>query len=429
MFVALHPELFRMSTKSSDINHIWHPFAVPGDNDLLRVIVSGQGARVTDEDGHELIDAISSWWVNIHGHAHPYIARKVYEQFLKLEHVIFAGYTHQPAAELAERLQTILPGAPRRIFYSDNGSTAVEVALKMGIQFLKMQGKAEVKVLALENAYHGDTFGAMSAGQPGMFNHWFSEHMFKAIHAPVPNTPEKLERFEACCQEAAGGVFIYEPLIQGAGGMLMYSPETMGTMLGIARKHQMLTIADEVMTGFGRTGKMFASDHCTDIPDIMCLSKAITGGVMPLGVTAAREFIFDAFTASGGTVLYHGHSFTANPLSCPAALASLDLFETEKTMERVATLSQWQAEAALQLAGNDKIANIRHQGTILAFDIVSSEQTGYLNSLRQKILTFFPENGILLRPLGNTLYVLPPYCITREDFLHTYYTIGLFFKQ
>lgn len=417
-----------MSTKSSDINHIWHPFAVPGDNDLLRVIVSGKGSHVTDEDGNELIDAISSWWVNIHGHAHPYIARKVYEQFLKLEHVIFAGYTHQPAAELAERMQTILPGAPRRIFYSDNGSTTVEVALKMAIQFLKMQGKTDVKVLALENAYHGDTFGAMSAGQPGTFNKWFSEHMFKAIHAPVPDSPEKLERFEAFCKEAAGGVFIYEPLIQGAGGMLMYSPETMETMLGIARKHQMLTIADEVMTGFGRTGKMFASEHCTDVPDIMCLSKAITGGVMPLGVTAAQEFIFDAFNASGETVLYHGHSFTANPLSCTAALASLDLFAIENTMEKIEKICQWQAEVALKLADNNKIKNIRCQGTILAFDIVSNEQTGYLNSLRQKILTFFPENGILLRPLGNTLYILPPYCISEEELGKVYSVVKEFLR-
>lgn len=398
-----------------DLQYVWHPFSQAEDDDLMLIAESAKGSKVYTSDGRELIDAVSSWWVNMHGHAHPYIAKKIHEQALQMEHVIFAAFTHRPAVDLAERIVKITPEGLNRVFFSDNGSTAVEVALKMAVQLRKIQGYSKVPVLALHNSYHGDTFGAMALGERSIFTAFHQDMLFDVEFLKLP--VNELDRliFEKTCDKNRGGVFIYEPLVQGAGGMLMYSPETLQKMQQICRNNDILLIADEVMTGFGRTGKMFASEYSPINPDFMCLSKGLTGGSMPMSLTLCSNETYELFKASKDRVFYHGHSYTANPLACAAALASLDLFEMENTMHKISQIGEWHRVFAKRLTSNTKVINIRQQGTILAFDIISEEETGYLNSLRRKVLEFFPNNGVLLRPLGNTLYLLPPYSLTEEE--------------
>lgn len=398
-----------------DLQYVWHPFSQPEDDTIMLIAERAKASIVFTDDGKELIDAVSSWWVNVHGHSHPYIAKKIYEQAMNMEHVIFANFTHEPAVNLAERLVKLAPDGLDRVFFSDNGSTAVEVALKMALQLRKMQGMDNVPIMALKNAYHGDTFGAMSLGERGIFNIWHHDFLFDVSFADIPKSVNETSAFEDICSKNKGGVFIYEPLVQGAGGMLMYSPKQLDVMLEVCRKNDILLIADEVMCGFGRTGKMFASEYTNYSPDFMCLSKGITGGTLPLGVTMCSNETYAEFKAKKENVFYHGHSYTANPISCAAALAGLDLFEQEKTMEKVETISQWHKAFAERLQNSDKVENIRQQGTILAFDLKSNEESTYLNYLRREVLSFFPENGVLLRPLGNTIYLLPPYCLREEE--------------
>ncbi|PLW92658.1 MAG: adenosylmethionine--8-amino-7-oxononanoate transaminase [Marinilabiliales bacterium] len=398
-----------------DLQYVWHPFSQKEDDDLMLVADHAKGSKVYTTDGRELIDIVSSWWVNMHGHSHPYIAEKIYEQALRMEHVIFAAFTHNPAVELSERIVKLTPDGLDRVFFSDNGSTAVEVALKMAIQLRKIQGYTQVPVLALHNSYHGDTFGAMALGERGIFTAYHQDMFFDVYYLTVPEDEEGWLAFEAACKANKGGVFIYEPLVQGAGGMLMYSPETLQKMQQICRNNDILLIADEVMTGFGRTGKMFASEYSPISPDFMCLSKGLTGGYMPMSLTLCSNETYELFKAKKERVFYHGHSYTANPLACAASLASLDLFEKEKTLEKIALIAEWHTAFSEKLVAQPKVKNIRQQGAILAFDIISEEETGYLNSLRRQVLEFFPKNGVLLRPLGNTLYLLPPYSLTKEE--------------
>lgn len=400
---------------NKDLQFVWHPFSQKEDDDLMLVADHAKGSKVYTTDGRELIDIVSSWWVNMHGHSHPYIAEKIHEQALKMEHVIFAAFTHGPAVELAERIVKLTPDGLDRVFFSDNGSTAVEVALKMAIQLRKIQGYKQVQVLALHNSYHGDTFGAMAVGERSIFTSYHQDMLFDVEFLKLPDNELDWQIFEKTCDKNRGGVFIYEPLVQGAGGMLMYSPETLQKMQQICRNNDILLIADEVMTGFGRTGKMFASEYSQISPDFMCLSKGLTGGAMPMSLTLCSNDTYELFKASKDRVFYHGHSYTANPLACAAALASLDLFEMENTMQKIAQIAEWHRAFAERLISCAKVKNIRQQGTILAFDIFSEEETGYLNSLRRKVLEFFSNNGVLLRPLGNTLYVLPPYSLTEEE--------------
>ncbi|CAN5265285.1 adenosylmethionine--8-amino-7-oxononanoate transaminase [soil metagenome] len=405
------------SLPERDLKSVWHPFTSQLNMDAPVAIVRGEGALLYDEKGNALIDGIASWWVNLHGHSHPYISKKINEQLQVLEHAIFSGFTHEPAVRLAERLLKLLPQM-NKVFYSDDGSTSVEVALKMAFQFWHNSGIQRRKVIAFENAYHGDTFGSMSVGARNVFSQAFDKMLFEVIHIPVPVAGKESESFVAMKSALQDDVaaFIFEPLVQGAGGMIMYSAKSLDELIRLAKEKNVITIADEVMTGFGRTGKMFATDYCVNKPDIICLSKGITGGFMPLGVNVCAEKTYSAYlTADKTKTFFHGHSYTANPLACAAANASLDLFEIENTLERVNELSIGMEVAMKRFEKNPAIVNARSFGTILALEIKTPEATEYLNPLAERVHSFFIERGIILRPLGNILYVLPPYCISKNE--------------
>lgn len=394
-------------------------------------IVKGDGCYLIDADGNPYIDAISSWWVTIHGHAHPYIAEKLYEQAKTLEQVIFAGFTHEPAVRLAERLLEVLPGPFSRIFYSDNGSTATEVALKMALQYWWNQGQQKRnKILAFKHSYHGDTFGAMSVSERSVFTLAFQEKLFEVVFVEPPasivNHPSSMNTDADSGLESINweevACIIYEPLVQGAGGMLMHDAAGLNALLKQCRAHGVICIADEVMTGFGRTGQLFASSYMEEKPDIICLSKGLTGGTMALGVTACTHRIYEAFLQEDTLkTFFHGHSFTANPLACAAALASLDLLLTEsclQSIERICRQHRQFADAlAIEFPGSTK--NIRSLGTLFAFEIVQGKDE-YLNTIGKEITRKSMAKGVYLRPLGNTLYLMPPYCITESELEQVY---------
>jgi len=405
---------------------IWHPFTRQKDMPSPIPIVKGKGTVLWDEDGKKYIDAISSWWVTLHGHAHPYIAERLYQQALQLEQVIFAGFTHLPAVELAERLLPLLPGKFARVFYSDNGSTATEVALKMAIQYWWNKGERHrKKILAFNNSYHGDTFGAMSVSDRSVFTLAFHELLFEVIFIDTPtaeNIASLKSRVHAHAADTAA--FIYEPLVQGAGGMKMYDPLLMDTLLQTVKNEHIICIADEVMTGFGRTGKYFASEYLDTKPDIICLSKGLTGGTMALGVTACTLEIYEAYVTDDALkTFFHGHSFTANPLACTAALASLDLLQQTSCSRQLQMICIENERFAKQL--NDTTLpykNIRSRGTILAFEIEQGKDE-YLNNISSNITNHALGKGIYLRPLGNTVYIMPPYCITQEELEKVYHCL------
>jgi adenosylmethionine-8-amino-7-oxononanoate aminotransferase len=406
-----------MSLTERDLKVIWHPYTQMQTALPPVPIIRGEGACLYDENGKKYIDAVSSWWVNIHGHSHPYIAKKVAEQLTKLEHVIFAGFTHEGAIELAERLLAILPNNQQKAFYSDNGSTATEVAIKMCLQYWHNQGKTRTKILAFKNAYHGDTFGAMAVSGRSAFTAAFDSLLFEVEFIDLPNQ-ENIQNLKSQISNLKSQLacFIFEPLVQGAGGMLMYEAQYLDELMAHCRNENVLLIADEVFTGFGRTGKRFACDHLTQQPDIMCFSKGLTGGTMALGLTTCTQQIFDAFLSDDRLkTLFHGHSFTANPVACAAALASMDLFLDEATMENVQRIEEHHQEFALKIKHHPKIKTTRQTGIILAMEWETGSNTSYFNSLRDKLYSYFLEVGIILRPLGNIVYILPPYCITNDE--------------
>lgn len=416
-----------MNLADKDKACIWHPFTPQKSMPAPLAIVKGKDSLLYDESGKSYIDAISSWWVTIHGHAHPYIAEKIYEQALTLEQVIFAGFTHKPAVTLAERLLPLLPGPFSRIFYSDNGSTATEVALKMALQYWWNQGNPQrKKVVAFKNAYHGDTFGAMSVSDRGVFTLAFHDLLFEVLFVDTP-TPDNLAA--TCSLLAQQGeqiaAFIYEPLVQGAGGMQMYDATLMNQLLAAAKAQEIICIADEVMTGFGRTGRLFASAYMNITPDIICLSKGLTGGTMALGVTACTPRIYEAYLQDDKLkTFFHGHSFTANPLACTAAVASLHLLQENNSMQQVQWISNSNTLFAEQLRQLPAIKNIRTQGTILAFEMEEGKDE-YLNTISNSITSKSMERGVYLRPLGNTVYIMPPYCITARELDTIYDTIKI----
>ena len=428
----MHSELIR-----KDQQFIWHPFTPQKPQPEPIGIIKAKGTLLFDEDGKAFIDAISSWWVTLHGHAHPYIAEKIYQQAITLEQVIFAGFTHAPAVNLAERLIGKLPGSFSKIFYSDNGSTSTEVALKMAIQFwsnlnneeVRIKEKPRKKILAFKNSYHGDTFGAMSVSDRGVFTLAFHDLLFEVIFIETPTT-ENSGDIKAIINEHGDEIacFIYEPLVQGAGGMKMTDPYLLNELLNTAKLNGIICIADEVMTGFGRTGRFFASEYMENKPDIICLSKGLTGGTMALGVTACTEKIYAAFVTENKLhTFFHGHSFTANPLACTAALASLDLLEKESCQEIIEWICIQQADFIAQIRSNvnlypKKIRNPRQLGTIAAFEI-SSGADEYLNNISGSITQKCLEQGVYLRPLGNTVYIMPPYCITPQELSKVYAVI------
>ncbi len=411
-----------MSLVERDLKVIWHPYTQMQTAQPPVPIMRGEGACLFDESGKKYIDAVSSWWVNIHGHAHPYIAQKVAEQLKKLEHVIFAGFTHEGAVELAERLLKLLPGNQQKVFYSDNGSTANEVAIKMCLQYWHNRGEARTKILAFKNAYHGDTFGAMAVSGRSAFTAAFESLLFEVEFIDLP-TEENIDSLKSQISNLKSQLacFIFEPLVQGAGGMIMYEAKYLNELMKHCCEENVLMIDDEVFTGFGRTGKNFACDHLTAQPDIMCFSKGLTGGTMALGVTTCSTQIYDAFLSDDRLkTLFHGHSFTANPVACAAALASMDLFIEPSTRQNIERIEQMHTQFLQKIRNHPKIKTIRQTGTILAMEWETGNDTSYFSSLRDTLYNYFLKAGIILRPLGNIIYILPPYCITNDELAYIY---------
>lgn len=399
----------------------WHPYTQMKLG-LQLPIVRGEGTYLFDANGRRYIDAISSWWVTLHGHAHPYIAQKVSEQLLTLEQVVFAGFTHPPAIELSERLLALLPANQQKAFYSDNGSTAIEVGLKMCIQYHQNLGRRKTKILAFRNGYHGDTFGAMSVSGRSTWTAPYLDFLFEVVFIDVPTSDNLFELKKIINQNAQEiACIVYEPLVQGAAGMLMHSAEALSELLSYCREKGVLLLQDEIFVGFGRTGKLFAADHLSVAADIMCFSKGLTGGTMPLGLTTCSQEIYDAFYSDDKSkALFHGHSFTANPLACSAALASLDLLLSESTRDSIQRICMQHAAFMQQLSAYSGCLTPRQCGTILAVEWKTKEATSYFNSFQELLSRFFLEQNILVRPLGNVLYFVPPYCISDEDLNHIY---------
>ncbi len=415
-----------------DLNNIWHPFTpLLGAPDPI-LIKSAKGVYLYTEDGQKILDAVSSWWVNIHGHGKEIIAKAIYEQALRLEQVIFAGFTHEPAVQLSENLLSILPNNQSRVFFSDDGSTSVEVGLKMAIQYWFNQGIKKTKIIAIEGAYHGDTFGAMSAGDRNPFNVAFSPFLFEVDFIPFPtpdNEEDVLDQFEKLVIGDDVAAFIFEPLIQGAGGMRIYSGKVLDGLLSLAKKNEVICIADEVMTGFGRTGKILACDYLLNDPDILCLSKGITGGTLPLGVTSCSGEIESTFRSEDfAKTFFHGHSYTANPITCAAANASFKLLISPECRKNIERITSKHAAFISSIKANPKLSDARNIGTICAIEIASDENS-YFSEARKKIYPYFLERDILLRPLGNVVYILPPYIIDDEELNLIYNHIQGFLEE
>jgi len=410
---------------------IWHPFTNSALDPSPIEIERAEGVWLYAQDGRKIIDAVSSWWVNLHGHANPRIATAIADQARKMEHVILAGFTHEPAEELAVRLRKWVAPELTHLFFSDDGSTAVEVALKLAVQHFSNSGRPEkCEIVALEHGYHGDTAGAMSVSDDSPFT-----DPFRAMRYPVHRVhsaycyrcPVGLQR-ETCHIECVGkletlldgradriAAVIVEPLLQAAGGMIVHPREFLQKVRAVCTKHEVLLIADEVLTGFGRTGKMFACDLAGVSPDLMCLSKGITGGFLPMGATLCSERVAAAFqSANRMHTFYHGHSYTGNALACAAANASLQVFDDEPVFDCIGRIAAIHAERLEQLRKYAAVGDTRQIGTVGAIEL-RTDDAGYLSAMRPKLYRFFLERGVLLRPLGNVVYVLPPYVISVDE--------------
>src|SRR5438105_3405623 len=417
---------------------IWHPFPQDALDPQPLHIERGEGVYLYTRDGRKLLDAISSWWVNLHGHAHPLIAEAIAEQARKLEHVVFAGFTHDAAEELAWRLRRILPEPLEHIFFSDDGSTAVEVALKMALQFWRNLGKQRKnKFVALEHAYHGDTVGAMSVGANSDFVAAFQELRFAVWRVPSAHCfrcPVGKRR-ATCDIDCAGplarlleerhddiAAVIVEPLLQGAGGMIVHPVEFLERIRKLCTQYDVLLIADEVLTGFGRCGRMFACDRAGIVPDVMCLSKGLTGGFLPLAATLCTTSVQETFCSGDRSrTFFHGHSYTANPLGCAAAIASFRIFDSDPVFERIPVIEKIHGQRGHVLARHPAVADVRTIGTVMALEL-KTDDPGYFSEMRPALYDFYLDKGVLLRPLGNVVYILPPYVITAEQ-LHCVYDV------
>jgi len=421
--------------KLLDENYIWHPYTFQKNRIPAIPIVKGEKSILIDENGNKYIDAVSSWWVNIHGHGNKFIAKKIYEQAKKLQQVIFTQFTHEAAIELAEKLLKVLPGDFKKIFYSDDGSTSTEVAIKMAIQYWKnKEDHKRNKIVAFRNSYHGDTFGAMSISERGIYTFAFQDKLFDVAFIDTPdgkNFDAIKNEIEKCKEEIV--CFIYEPLLQGAGGMLMYQSPDLNELLHFLKEEKIILIADEVLTGFYRTGKFFAGDYMETKADIICLSKALTGGAMALGVTACTQNIYNAFVSDDKTkTLFHGHSFTGNALACAAALASFELTTKPSCIKNVENIVTHHQKFFKKLKVFEKktfIKNVRQLGTIIAFEVCTLENDNYLNNISKSFTKFSMKHGVYLRSMGNTIYVMPPYCTTSKQLKKIYSVIIHFIEK
>ncbi len=416
-----------MNLTERDSQNIWHPYTQHKTSKPPIAIVKGEGALLWDENGKEYIDAIASWWVNPFGHSNRFIADAIYKQLTTLEHVLFGGFTHEPAVVLSEKLLEILPKNQNKIFFSDNGSTAVEVAIKVAFQFFYNKNEQKTTLIAFENAFHGDTFAAMAASGISFYTQAFEGMFIDVVRIPVPIKGQEEASFLALRNainnnNCAG--FIFEPLVQGAAGMVMYEPESLDELIRICQENKVLTIADEVMTGFGKTGKTFACDYLKTQPDMICLSKALTGGTIPMAITTFTNAIFEGFYDDDiNKALFHGHTFTANPTGCAAALASLELLQTPEMQLNINRIHQKHLVFQNHIKNHPKVATTRVRGVIFALEIKSENQEAYYGNLRNQLYDFFIENGIVLRPVGNIVYILPPYIISDEQLNKVYAVI------
>jgi adenosylmethionine---8-amino-7-oxononanoate aminotransferase len=409
------------------LSPVWHPFTQHGLEEPIPLITRAEGAALYTADGQRIIDAISSWWVTTHGHCHPRIMAAIVEQTQKLDQIIFAGWTHQPAEDLARRLVEIAPRPLDHVFYSDSGSTSVEVALKMALGYWTNRGEPRHRIIVMQHSYHGDTFGGMSVGERGVFNRAYQALLFDVETVPSPCAGQEqatYDALEAACQAGDAAAFIVEPLILGGGGMLVYPPTVLAEMHAICARHGVLFIADEVMTGWGRTGTLFACEQAGVVPDIMCLSKGLTGGSVPLAVTLASPAIYQAhYSSDRAKQFFHSSSYTANPIACAAALANLDIWRDEPVLDRIATLTSRQAAGLEALSAVPGLANPRQCGTMIAVDLQVGD-AGYLADIAPRLKAYFTERGLLMRPLGNTIYVMPPYCISAADLAEVHCAIA-----
>jgi adenosylmethionine-8-amino-7-oxononanoate aminotransferase len=413
-----------MNLTERDQKHLWHPYTQHKTSKPAIAITRGEGALLWDENSKEYIDAIASWWVNPYGHSNKFIAEAIYKQLTTLEHVLFGGFTHEPAVLLSEKLMEILPKNQQKLFFSDNGSTAVEIAIKVAFQYFYNKDQKRTTIIAFENAFHGDTFAAMAASGISFFTEAFQGMLIDIIRIPVPIAgQEEVSRnaLEEAIKSNNCAGFIFEPLVQGAAGMVMYESESLDTLIRICKKNKILTIADEVMTGFGKTGKNFACDYLNEKPDMMCLSKALTGGTIPMAITTFTQDIFDAFYDEDiNKALFHGHTFTANPTGCAAALASLSLLQTQEMQDNIARVNARHLDFQKHIQSHPKVSTTRVLGVIFALEIKTESSESYYGNLRNKLYDFFIENGIIIRPVGNIVYILPPYVITNHQLQKVY---------
>jgi adenosylmethionine-8-amino-7-oxononanoate aminotransferase len=416
-----------MNLSEKDQLHHWHPYTQHKTTGLLPAIVRGEGALLWDENGKEYIDAIASWWVNPYGHSNKFIADAIYEQLTTLEHVLFGGFTNKPAVLLSEQLMKILPSNQKKIFFSDNGSTAVEVALKAALQYFYNKGEKRTKIIAFEDAFHGDTFGAMASSGITFFTEAFQGSLIDVIRIPLPTAGNERKSKEALLQAIQSqecAAFIFEPLVQGAAGMVMYAADILDELISICKQNNVFTIADEVMTGFGKTGKTFACDYLLQQPDMMCLSKALTGGTIPMAITTFTQEIFNGFYDDDtNKALFHGHTFTANPTGCAAALASLQLLQSEEIQNNMKRVNQSHLDFQSKIKVHPKVKTTRVLGVIFALEIETENQESYYGTMRNKLYNFFIQNGIILRPVGNIVYILPPYIISQNQLEKVYQVV------
>ena len=412
-----------MTLLEADEKYIWHPYTQHKTAQKPIAITRGDGALLYDSDNKEYIDAIASWWVNPFGHSNKFIADAIYKQLTTLEHVLFGGFTHEPAVKVAEALMKILPKNQQKIFFSDNGSTAVEVAIKVGLQSFYNQGEKRTTIIAFENAFHGDTFAAMAASGISFYTQAFEGMFIDVVRIPVPtagNEQQSIEALQQALQNHSVAAFIFEPLVQGAAGMVMYEAAMLDKLMLICKENNVLTIADEVMTGFGKTGRTFACDYLEQMPDMMCLSKALTGGTIPMAITTFTQPLFDIFYSDDiNKALFHGHTFTANPTGCAAAIASMELLFTDEMQKNIQRVNKRHLEFQTHIKHHIKVKTTRVLGAIFALEVVA-EGESYYGTMRNKLYNYFIESGVIMRPVGNIIYILPPYIISDNQLNRIY---------
>ncbi len=408
-----------------DKKHLWHPLTQHQTAADPLAIVKAEGALLYDEEGNEYIDGIASWYTTMYGHSNDAIVAAMTKQMQQLDFVMFSGLTHQPAIELSEALMTILPENQAKIFFNDNGSTAVEAAIKMALQYHHNKGEKRDTLIALEGGFHGDTFGAMSASGLSSYNGPFEDFLINVERIPLPteaNVEQVIEHLTTIITDNSCAAFVFEPLVQGAAGMKFHSEKALDALIELCNQHEVICIADEIMTGFGKTGKNFASDYLENRPDIMCLGKALTAGMFPLSITSCTQTIFDAFLSHEVTKgFFHAHTFSAHPLGCAAAIAGIELLNSPEILQRREAIEKAHEQFAMKVKNHPKVKEVRCKGVILALDLdLQMERYG---NLRDQLYQFFLNQGVLLRPLGNTIYVLPPYVITDEQLQKVYDSI------